>query len=82
MKSDNVKKGIERAPHRSLFKAMGKNVNRTDRFEILYSRDITGQPSPSYSCNDWRDMNALKEDQKALLDEFMSAADKDMTFPQ
>jgi len=23
MKSDNVKKGIERAPHRSLFKAMG-----------------------------------------------------------
>ena len=23
MKSDNVKKGIERAPHRSLFKSMG-----------------------------------------------------------
>ena len=31
MKSDNVKKGIERAPHRSLFNALGLTEEELDR---------------------------------------------------
>ena len=35
MKSDNAKKGVERAPHRSLFYAMGYTRKRTNRLLVI-----------------------------------------------
>jgi len=42
MKSDNVKKGIERAPHRSLFKAMGYTDSEINRPFIGIANSANG----------------------------------------
>ncbi|MBU4389138.1 MAG: dihydroxy-acid dehydratase, partial [Proteobacteria bacterium] len=42
MKSDNVKKGVERAPHRSLFKAMGYTDSEINRPLIGIANSANG----------------------------------------
>ena len=43
MKSDNVKSGMQQAPHRSLFNALGFTEEKTNgRYRKLLQRDRTG----------------------------------------
>ena len=46
MKSDNVKKGIQQAPHRSLFNALGMTKEEMDKaleVENVFVRDVPAE---------------------------------------
>ena len=50
MKSDLAKKGIERAPHRSLFKAIGYTDDEIKKPQLLYDRLMALTPDPYRMC--------------------------------
>ncbi len=52
MRSDVVKRGIERAPHRSLFKAMGLTDEELERPLIGTSLTLSTRLSPGTSTSE------------------------------
>ena len=62
MRSDNVTKGSERAPNRSLFYALGYTPEELDRPLI----GVGDKPHPDYDLADWVLSAIAKEDQEAF----------------